>query len=242
MADKIGIDLEQSRIKDAPASMFYIPNFITQDEEEYILSKIPANQWITLSHRRLQAIPARLTPSNALVASSGLPEWLLKPAVQRIDELGIFQDSPYKTANHCLINGYLPGQGIMPHEDGSAYHPVVATISLSSSLVLDVTEKKSNDSSSDQDDRQSWRIFQEPRSLLVTAGSAYTETLHGIAEVKEDIDLKGETVANWDLLGDRERVMESGGNNLRETRISLTFRDVLKVSNVGSKIFGKVRG
>lgn len=131
----------------------------------------------------------------------------------------------------------------MPHEDGAAYHPVVATVSLSGCLVLDVTEKLSHDDSNDQGTapRKSWRIFQEPRSLLVTTGSAYTETLHGIAEVKEDIDLTAATVANWELLSDecREGLVADGGQNERTTRISLTYRDVLKVSKVSSKIFGK---
>ncbi len=129
----------------------------------------------------------------------------------------------------------------MPHEDGSAYHPVVATVSLGSSVVLDVTEKANHEGTVNSDGRRSWRILQEPRSLLVTTGSAYTDTLHGIAEVKEDLDLRPETVANWDLLGNQESVIERGGRNERETRISLTFRDVLKVSKVGMKIFGKAK-
>ena len=132
----------------------------------------------------------------------------------------------------------------MPHEDGAAYHPVVATVSLRGSLVLDVVEKvrhETSDDSNDQQQAKKWRIFQEPRSILVTTGSAYTDTLHGVAEIKEDIDLNESTVANWDLLGDREVLVANGGKNERTTRISLTYRDVLKVSNVGSKIFGKQR-
>ena len=131
----------------------------------------------------------------------------------------------------------------MPHEDGAAYHPVVATVSLGGSLVLDVTEKVTHNDSNDEDtpSRKSWRIFQEPRSLLVTTGSAYTDTLHGIAEVKEDTNLNPATVANWDLLSDKSKevLAANGGRNERTTRISLTYRDVLKVSKVSSKIFGK---
>ena len=140
-------------------------------------------------------------------------------------------------------NEYLPGQGIMPHEDGAAYYPVVATVSLGSSIVLDITEKVDHSSSNDIDDddgqRKAWRILQEPRSLLVTTDAAYKDTLHGIAEVKEDTNLSEDTVANWSLLGDKDNVMANGGRNERTTRISLTYRDVLKVSNISSKIFGK---
>lgn len=256
--------LERHRITSLPESMFYIPDFITQEEEAHILDhvcttihntgsaakgiQISPNKWVSLSHRRLQALPARLTASNTLVSNTGLPDWLSKPVSDLFDRLGIFRESPHGRANHCLINEYLPGQGIMPHEDGAAYYPVVATVSLAGTLVLDIYEKSSRDASSGEEAGESrlqkpWRILQEPRSLLVTTGSAYTETLHGIAEVREDVDLNEATVANWGLLGaGRESVLESGGKNERTARISLTFRDVLKVSKLGSTIFGKPKG
>lgn len=207
--------------------------------------QIPANRWVTLRHRRLQTIPAQLTTAtNTLVSSTPLPDWLVKPVVERIHGLDLFSDAPHGI-NHCLINEYLPGQGIMPHEDGAAYHPVVATVSLCGTLVLDVTEKKKRQKCEDGGDDEtrptSWRIVQEPRSLLVTTGQAYTQTLHGIAEVSEDVGLNGDTVANWKLLGNPTIIEANGGKNLRSTRISLTYRDVKKVSKLGSKIFGKPR-
>lgn len=172
-----------------------------------------------------------------------MPPWLTNPVVDRISSLGIFEDAPHGI-NHCLINEYLPGQGIMPHEDGDSYFPVVATVSLNGSLVLDVTEKRKTDGDSDAGDPKElkrWRILQEPRSLLLTTGSAYTDTLHGIAEITEDSNLGAETVANWSLLGNRETVEASGGCNTRTDRVSLTYRDVKKVSKVASKLFGKTR-
>ena len=158
--------------------------------------------------------------------------------------MGIFEGAPHGI-NHCLINEYLPGQGIMPHEDGDAYFPVVATVSLGGSLVLDVTEKRTVDGGDvgveDPKEPKRWRVLQEPRSLLLTTGSAYTDTLHGIAEITEDSNLGPETVANWSLLGGREAIEANGGCNARTDRISLTYRDVKKVSNVASKLFGKTR-
>ncbi|KXT02864.1 hypothetical protein AC578_1815 [Pseudocercospora eumusae] len=239
--------------------MAYIPNFISEEEQKNILDKarsipfaphkikenrylaneiqklppqqIPSNQWINLAHRRLQPLPSRLTNTNTLLTSTALPSWLQTPLIERISALEIFSNAPHGI-NHCLINEYLPGQGIMPHEDGAAYYPAVATVSLGGTLVLDVIEKGEK--------KRSWRILQEPRSLLVTTGEAYTETLHGIAEVEEDRELGSETVANWGLLGgEKSRIEECGGVNVRTTRISLTFRDVKKVSALGKKIFGK---
>ncbi|KAK3110673.1 hypothetical protein LTR53_014788 [Teratosphaeriaceae sp. CCFEE 6253] len=236
--------MERHRIPEAPASMYYIPNFITPEEEAFILQSIPATRWISLSHRRLQAIPSCLTARNTLLPSP-LPSWLAEPVVDRLHKLGgIFEGAPHGI-NHCLINEYLPGQGIMPHEDGGAYHPVVATVSLGGSLVLEVSEKRSADadlsSAAGATAGKTWRIVQEPRSLLLTTGSAYTDTLHGIAEVTEDVELDDGSVANWGLLGDRETIVANGGRSERTTRISLTFRDVLKVSGVGSKLFGKAK-
>lgn len=134
----------------------------------------------------------------------------------------------------------------MPHEDGAAYYPVVATVSLGGSIVLDVTSKPDHNSSNNSEEASSvgkhLRILQEPRSLLLTTGSAYTDTLHGISEVYEDLELTSDTVANWELLADPRKIADDEGKNKRETRISLTLRDVLKVSALGSKIFGKQRG
>jgi alkylated DNA repair protein alkB family protein 6 len=84
-----------------------------------------------------------------------------------------------------------------------------------------------------------WRILQEPRSLLVTTQDLYTEYLHGIAATEEDINLSGTTVANWDLL--RSPSDFSDGRNVRQMRTSLTYRDVLKVSQLGNKLGIRLR-
>ncbi|KAK0829035.1 hypothetical protein LTR73_004669 [Friedmanniomyces endolithicus] len=240
--------MEAHLIPTAPSSMYYIADFITAEEEAFLLRSIPSNRWVPLSHRRLQALPSRLTANNTLLPSP-LPAWLEHPVLERLKSLdGIFADAPHGI-NHCLINEYLPGQGIMPHEDGGAYYPVVATVSLGGSTVLEVSQKPTADSESAETPRdpntraglKTWRILQEPRSLLITCGSAYTETLHGIAEDIEDVDLSEHTVANWSLLGDTQHNFAQGGRSKRETRISLTLRDVKKVSRLGAKLFGKVR-
>lgn len=66
------------------------------------------------------------------------------------------------------------------------------------------------------------------KSLLVTTEDMYTTHLHGIAQTVTDENLSPETVANWDLLGDKAYF--AAGRYDRETRTSLTYRDVLKVS------------
>ena len=138
----------------------------------------------------------------------------------------------------------------MPHEDGNAYSKVVATISLGSSLCLELTSKPSPSAPGEKEDGEGveparnveqWRILQEPRSLLVTTGNAYTELLHGISPLTHDENLSPETVVNWELLGDdtKTRIEKASEVNERNTRVSLTYRDVLKVSKVGLGILGR---
>lgn len=202
--------------------------------------QIPAQRWVTLSHRRLQAHPSTLTKSNTLLAAP-LPSYLLDPIVDRFTDLGIFNQTPHKKPNHVLINEYKKGEGIMMHEDGSAYAPVVATVSLGTALCLDLAWKKErleSEGANTSDYTLPTRILQEPRSLLITTGSAYADLLHGISPVEVDEGLSTETVANWELLGDRARFQDADGRNHRVTRISLTYRDVLKVSSAVSKVLG----
>ena len=196
--------------------------------------------WKTLAHRRLQAHPSPLSPTNTLLAAP-LPTWLRDPVVPRLLSLpvdlidSIFHNSPHGTPNHCLINEYLPGQGIHAHEDGDAYYHVVATVSLGSHIILDIKAKKNNTMGEKSQDMPRWRVLQEPRSLLITTGELYTDCLHGISEVKIDEVLGESSIANWNLLGDRTPF--AGGQAAREPRVSLTFRDVIRVKKLG-KAFG----
>lgn len=222
------IDLSSHLIPSLPPSIYYIPSLLSPTQQSSILSSLPANRWTTLSHRRLQAHPSPLSPSSTLL-SSPLPVYLTDPILPIVKQLGIFATSPHLAPNHCLVNEYAPGQGIMPHEDGPAYYPCTATFSLGGSIVLDITCKTTG---------RKWRVLQEPGSLLVTTGEVYGSTLHGIAEVEVDEDLGPETVANWSLLGNREKIVRDGGRNVRTLRTSLTYRDVIKVSDAGRRILG----
>ncbi|KAL9094009.1 MAG: hypothetical protein Q9165_003679 [Trypethelium subeluteriae] len=237
-------------IRALPPSFFYIPNFISAEEEVQLLNQIPSNRWVTLSHRRLQAHPSKLTATNTLLSAS-LPSFLSEPILGRFKKLEIFRATPHGAPNHVLLNEYKRGEGIMMHEDGAAYAPVVATVSLGTSIILNIVEKAESDLDSptkkmepDGDRGQEegveepakHRILQEPRSLLITTGKGYTEFLHGIADLERDENLGPDTIVNWELLGNPEQ-FESGINE-RGTRISLTYRDVLRVSNAGSRILG----
>lgn len=99
----------------------------------------------------------------------------------------------------------------------------MATVSLGAHAVLDVCAKG--------DAEVKGRILQERRSLLVTTGELYTGFLHGISASEFDVGLERAQISNWDLLGEQTKF--AGGTKERGTRVSLTFRDVIKVKNLG---------
>ncbi|QSZ34935.1 hypothetical protein DSL72_007797 [Monilinia vaccinii-corymbosi] len=233
--------LDDTQIKPLPSRAFYISLFLTEDEEQVLLQKIataPKPRWKQLTHRRLQTWPSDLTNNTLLDAP--LPKWLIDPVIARLRSLPIsredegrhiFSDSRHGRPNHVLINEYLPNQGIMPHKDGPAYHPVVCTVSLGASLCLDIYGEKEDGT---REEQPRWRILQEPRSLLITTDELYTKYYHGISEVEADVNLNSSTVANWELLRSKDGIVD--GRSERNERLSLTYRDVLKVSKLGAKL------
>ncbi|KAK9329354.1 hypothetical protein V1520DRAFT_343402 [Lipomyces starkeyi] len=225
--------LETYRLVGVPDRAYYIPDFISEREERSLIEKIqsvPSARWTVLSRRRLQSWPTQLLQGSILPTTDAIPNWLAESIIPRTIDLGIWSASPHGRANHCLINEYEPGQGIMPHEDGDVYYPMVATVSLNDGIILDVYGK-----SDDGVRIVKYRIYQEPRSLLVTTDEMYTKYLHGIQEILVDKELSSDTVSNWHFLSKetRESIGMNGGLLKRRTkRISLTFRDVKKVRNL----------
>ncbi|KAM3453500.1 hypothetical protein MY3296_003731 [Beauveria thailandica] len=245
-------NLEAARIEGIPSTAYYIPNFISIEEEQLILDKIaaaPKPRWKQLTHRRLQTWPSDLVRDKLLEAV--LPPWLEAPVVSRLqsipvspgDTVQIFSGSPHTRPNHVLVNEYPPGVGIMPHKASDTDQFAIRTpqfhmpnmddicFSLGASLCLNLHRSKDDGALNPE---PAWRILQEPRSLLITTGELYTDYLHGIADIEEDVDLSAETVANWLLLRDPSAF--EGGRNVRQTRTSLTYRDVLQVSKAANKI------
>ncbi|SNX83477.1 uncharacterized protein MEPE_02184 [Melanopsichium pennsylvanicum] len=137
---------------------FYIPNFITEDEERYLTEAIlsaPRPKWKMLQNRRLQEWGGQIVAKNNVLMPQAMPEFLTTypDLITRLGKTGAFDMCKHAEPNHCLVNEYTPGQGIMPHEDGPAYFPAVATISLGSHTLLDVYRYVDEDLQKDFDER-----------------------------------------------------------------------------------------
>ncbi|KAM5295788.1 alpha-ketoglutarate-dependent dioxygenase alkB homolog 6 isoform 2-T2 [Glossophaga mutica] len=131
--------LEPFRVEQAPPVIYYVPDFISKEEEEYLLRQVfnaPKPKWTQLSGRKLQNWGGLPHPQG--MVPERLPLWLQR-YVDKVSDLSLFGGLP---ANHVLVNQYLPGEGIMPHEDGPLYYPTVSTISLGSHTMLDLYEPR----------------------------------------------------------------------------------------------------
>ncbi|XP_074872481.1 putative RNA/DNA demethylase ALKBH6 [Carettochelys insculpta] len=220
--------LEAFRVEQAPPTVYYIPNFISESEEAYLLHQVyaaPKPKWTQLSGRKLQNWGGLPHPKG--MVPDKLPTWL-QSCAEKISCLGAFGG---KLANHVLVNEYRPGQGIMPHEDGPLYFPTVTTISLGSHTLLDFYHPISRGQQVDsqqapvpqtEEQRHFLSLLLEPRSLLVLREDMYLRYLHGIRPaVSDTITQKVANVASCSVaLGDELH---------RGTRVSLTIRHVPKV-------------
>ncbi|CAD5118476.1 DgyrCDS7178 [Dimorphilus gyrociliatus] len=181
--------LEEFRLKSAPDTIYYIPNFISEDEEEFLLRKVnnvPKPKWTQLSHRRLQNWGG--LPHEKGMVTENIPDWLTT-YMEKIAGCGAFNNLK---PNHVLVNEYTAGQGIMPHLDGSLYWPTVSTISLGSHTLLDFYQPlnegvECETESSQFEERHFLSIFVQPRSLILVKDDMYNKYLHGIKENCEDI-------------------------------------------------------
>lgn len=136
--------LEPYRITQAPKDVFYLPDYITAEDEKnllgYIYSSENKEKWHVLpkSGRRLQKLGGDVSPEGLI--AEPIPEYFEKINKQ-LNKNGIFKA---RIPNHILLNEYPPGVGIMPHTDGPLYYPFAVILSLESSCVFCFYKEYSN--------------------------------------------------------------------------------------------------
>jgi len=215
--------MERYVVKSAPPRIRYIPDFISPEDEAFLLEQVieaPKPKWQQLSNRRVQNWGG-IIGRKGLIQHDDIPLWLQMciDKVATVPHAFPLENRP----NHVLINEYLPGQGIMPHTDGPAFYPLISTINLGGHTLLDFYEPINAEQIRLESERFVGSMLLEQRSLILIEDGAY-QLMHGIAE--RTSDQFHERVFNWnpEIHGGPDTVMP------RETRISLTIRNVPKVS------------
>ncbi|KAK1412011.1 hypothetical protein QVD17_32932 [Tagetes erecta] len=235
-------DVNKFKLGSVP-TVFYIPDFISISDQNTLLNHIyaaPVSKWKVLKNRRLQNWGGIVHEKGLL--PQDLPPWLTKITGKIRDETSLFPSA----INHVLINEYLPNQGIMPHQDGPAYFPVVAILSLGSPVVMDFTphfslsgdtsniEDKDSIEGADHENLPNYPSFSValmPGSLLIFKDTAYSDYLHGIndCEVQQyDAAVNAAEVLRHQSLS-KPHDEDSKTIHRSTKRVSLTCRVVSKV-------------
>ncbi|SCV73259.1 BQ2448_7184 [Microbotryum intermedium] len=188
--------------------------------------------WTTLNGRRSMCWGGSLTKQGYLIPlpfpnimTSQYPKVI--PRMQECaNKLGWEEE-----LNHCLVNEYLPGQGILPHTDGPAYAPLVTTLSLgshtvlrfkrSSSTITPVNEEHASQSQSkvkeltpvstpkhveptQGGEEETFSLFLPARSLILIQDQVYEDWLHSIDATKEDQMHELMRCKNWGMWWERK--------------------------------------
>lgn len=185
----------------------YVAGYISDREEESLLRRIDAAEWLTDIKRRVQHYGYRYDYTARHIVDDmrigDLPQWVM-PLAERLD--GDFFGKP---PQQMIVNEYEPGQGIAAHVDCEpCFGDVVVSVSLGSTCVMDLARRdlsQANRVADSGDERV--QLFLEPRSAVVLAGASRYHWTHGIAPRKKDV-VCGEVYH-------------------RRRRVSLTFRTVL---------------
>jgi alkylated DNA repair dioxygenase AlkB len=177
----------------------YLPNFVSKQEHDFLLSSIDKEPWLDDLKRRVQhygyKYDYKFHRINHSMKIAELPEWLSKFAT-RLYEQGVFSEVP----DQVIVNEYLPGQGITNHIDcPPCFSDTVASLSLGSQCVMNFTNK--------DNESEIIPFLLDKSSMVVLKEDARYCWMHGIKMVKTDnyFDQKIK----------------------RDRRVSLTFRKVI---------------
>jgi alkylated DNA repair dioxygenase AlkB len=179
-------------------------NFISEQEEENLISYLDSNQWNgkgiepngELKRRTLQ-FGALFRYKTRKVESeiSPLPvefDYLL----QRLNSVGLYQS---ERCNHLVVNEYQKGQGIMPHIDSKS---LFGNTICSLSLLSDCTMEFENSTT-----KETFSILLPRQSLLILQNDIRYNYKHSISKNLVD--------------------KYNGVEIERSRRVSLTFRTII---------------
>ena len=221
------LSLEAHRVEHAPACVWHVPSWVTEEEEVALIrcaDAAPPGRWTQLRGRRLQNLGG--LPRPAGMAPEPLPPWVASVCGALV-ECGVFP--PDAPPNHVLLNEYRPGEGIDAHRDGPLYAPRVAILSLGSHAPFEFLHDEPGRT-------RAGALLLPPRGLLVFSDDAYERLLHTVPAREVDCAadygayLADDFAKLANEFADEPAADDRGATRLRRRRrISLTVRRVLQV-------------
>ncbi len=159
--------LRQGEVEPVIPGFRLVPDYIDQVTERCLLEHIDSMAWQTDYRRRVQQYGLGYGSGQKPTWLRDFPSWLL-PLAQRVSE-----DAPLERfAENCVINEYIPPQGIGPHRDYSDFGPTVACVSLGADIVMNFAHPGKG---------LRVQIHVPARSFWVITEEARWEWTHGIA-------------------------------------------------------------
>lgn len=159
----------------------YANDFISKDEEASLMYALEPDDgsWVRARGRML------LRFGGAAGSTDFVPE-PLPPCIHEVANAA--SHAVGETLNHCLVNSYDPGEGIMKHTDGPAYEHVTATISCGQDrLVYFAKRLQPSEVGTAVDAGPVMSVLLRRRSLLVFKGDAYIEYTHSIEPTRIEV-------------------------------------------------------
>jgi alkylated DNA repair protein alkB family protein 6 len=176
------INAKDYLLKKAPPTMYYIPDYVSQEQEAYLVRKAheaPEFCWGVSEGRRVQNYgqlpPAATDDEGKAAICSPMPQWL----DELIDRLMTVQNcyGEHDRPDFIRVNTYEPGQGVSPHRDIQTNVAATSVITLGSGTLLDFYDAE----------RLVGSVWLEPRSLLLFSDDAFSRLRHGIRRQSEDV-------------------------------------------------------
>ncbi len=155
--------------------LIYIPNFISDMQQDFIVADLDNHRWSTELSRRVQHFGYKYDYRNRSIdetmkAAAMLP-WM-KVYGQKLVERQLFPEAP----DQAIVNEYKVGQGISRHIDCEpCFKDTIASLSLLSGCIMEFVRAG-----------QVIELYLEPKSLLVINAEARYNWFHGIPARRMD--------------------------------------------------------
>lgn len=160
------------------AGLSLYADFVDAETAHALITFIDGQIWMTGLKRRVQhygyVYDYRARSIDPSMYLGGLPARFAALG-ERLLAAGIFDRLP----DQCIVNEYLPGQGIANHTDCEpCFGDVIASLSLGSGCMMRFTPVGAGEVA---------EVYLPPNSLLVMTGAARYDWQHGIAPRKSDV-------------------------------------------------------